>query len=114
MAAGGSANERLAAAAVWHEQRPLWAALRIAAADCYDNLKAAGGDAFTVTLTKPGMANVFGKVLDRSDGTYDGSYNVTVRGQWTLHVKTGGVPAGCQSLTASCRQAALKNAVQTC
>jgi hypothetical protein len=65
--------------------------LKISAVDCYGNTQTAGGDPFTVVLTRPGVPSVHAQVLDRMDGTYDVSYNATIRGLWQMHVKAGGV-----------------------
>ena len=64
---------------------------RVLAADCYGNTQIYGGDSWTIRLTRPGLSNIYGSMADLKNGTYQGSYNATVRGQWTLHVKTNGV-----------------------
>ena len=63
----------------------------ISAADCYGNAETAGGDQWSVLLTRPGVPNVIGAVRDSGDGGYVATYNATIAGQWLLHVKTGGV-----------------------
>ena len=65
--------------------------VRIVAADCYGNAQTAGGDAWALTLTRPGVPNVYGAVADIGDGTYNATYRATVRGPWALHIKSGGV-----------------------
>lgn len=67
------------------------AQLTIRAVDCYGNAQTAGGDPFTVVLTRPGVPNVLGAVIDRGNGTYSVTYNATIRGLWQLATKAGGV-----------------------
>ena len=65
------------------------AALRIDAVDCYGNPQTAGGDPFTVTLTRPGVPLVSGHLLDHRNGSYSATYNATVSGLWLMHVAVG-------------------------
>ena len=67
--------------------------ITIAGVDCYGNTQTTGGDPWSVTLTKPGVATQHARVLDKSDGTYAISYNASVSGLLTLNVMTGGAHA---------------------
>ena len=44
---------------------------------------------------------MLGGFVDNGDGSYDVTYNLTTRGQWLLHVKTGGVHIAGSPFTVS-------------
>ena len=69
------------------------ATMLLTAVDCYGNMQTAGGDPWSVSLTRPGVTTVSARVLDKADGTYALSYNAAVSGLWQLHVMTGGAHA---------------------
>ena len=65
---------------------------RVYARDQFGNDRTLGGDAFSLEVAGPTLAET--SIVDNEDGTYGGRYRVLMKGRYTLSVRLNGIHVG--------------------